>query len=190
LGGLAWAILAVLLVGDLATHIDTSHLLRVNAELLTSEHVTRIGTIRSIAQFGGAVVAAWLVWRMGAARGLAATFVLAGAAALSGLGASTAAPSIPWFMIALTIGAVAQGAILIGFAAFIARVVAPTYAAWQFTLLWLAGLPTDLIVELRNASNARIGFSGTYIVFLVLLAVTILLTVWVARRLDAQDSRE
>jgi hypothetical protein len=190
LGGLAWAILAVLLVGDLATHIDTSHLLRVNAELLTSAHVTRIGTIRSIAQFGGAVVAAWLVWRMGAARGLAATFVLAGAAALSGLGASTAAPSIPWFMIALTIGAVAQGAILIGFTAFIARVVAPTYAAWQFTLLWLAGLPTDLIVELRNASNARIGFSGTYIVFLVLLAVTILLTVWVARRLDAQDSRE
>ncbi|MEJ2120685.1 MAG: hypothetical protein P8Z76_08215 [Alphaproteobacteria bacterium] len=190
LGGLAWAILAVLLVGDLATHIDTSHLLRVNAELLTSAHVTRIGTIRSIAQFGGAVVAAWLVWRMGAARGLAATFVLAGAAALSGLGASTAAPSISWFMIALTIGAVAQGAILIGFTAFIARVVAPTYAAWQFTLLWLAGLPTDLIVELRNASNARIGFSGTYIVFLVLLAVTILLTVWVARRLDAQDSRE
>jgi hypothetical protein len=189
-GALAWAILAVLVIGDLATHVDTRHLLTINAGILTSADVTRIGTIRSVAQFAGAIFAAWLVWEMGATRGLAATFLLAGAAALCGLGATAAAPSYSWFMAALAVGALAQGAILVGFVAFIARVVAPAYAAWQFTLLWLAGLPTGVIVALRNASNERLGSSGTYAVFLVLLAISILFTRWVARRLDAQTSQE
>jgi hypothetical protein len=188
--GLAWAILAVLVVGDLATHVDTSELLRINAGLLTSADVSRIGTIRSVAQFGGAIFAAWLVWEMGATRGLAATFLLAAAAALSGLAAVAAAPSYAWFLTALAVGAIAQGAILVGFVAFIARVVAPAYAAWQFTLLWLAGLPTGVIVALRNAGNERLGSSGTYVAFLVLLAISILFTRWVARRLDARHEQQ
>jgi len=183
-GGLAWSILAVLVLGDLATNLDTSQILQSNAGQLTSAHVTRIGAIRNVAQFGGTIVAAWLIWRVGAARGLAATFVLAGAAALSGLGAIAAAPSIPWFMIALAIGAVAQGAILIGFVAFIARVTTPAFAAWQFSLLWLAGLPNSAITVLRNTSNQMVGVNGTYLVFLVLLAAAIALTLWVGRRLD------
>jgi len=183
-GGLAWAILAVLVLGDLATNLDTSQILQSNAGQLNSAHVTWIGAIRSVAQFGGAIAAAWLIWRFGAARGLAATFVLAGAAALSGLGAIAAAPSIPWFMTALAIGAVAQGAILIGFVAFIARVTTPAFAAWQFSLLWLAGLPNSAIAALRDASNKMLGVNGTYLVFLVLLAAAIALTLWLARRLD------
>ncbi|MDH3232430.1 MAG: hypothetical protein OEQ29_02820 [Alphaproteobacteria bacterium] len=183
-GRLAWAILAVLLLGDLATNLDTSQILQSNAVYLTSAHVTRIGAIRSVAQFGGTIVAAWLIWRVGAARGLAATFVLAGAAALSGLGAIAAAPSIPWFMTALAIGALAQGAILIGFVAFIARVTTPAFAAWQFSLLWLAGLPNSVIAELRDASNQMLSVNGTYLVFLVLLAAAIALTWRVAQRLD------
>jgi MFS transporter, PAT family, beta-lactamase induction signal transducer AmpG len=187
-GGLAWAIIAVLLLGDLATHLDTGQLLRLNAEFLTSARVNQIGTIRSISQFAGAVLAGWLVWRTGAARGLAAAFVLAAAAAIAGLFAIAAAPSLPWFTTALVIGAVAQGAILIGFVAFIARVVEPTHAAWQFTLLWLAGLPTGVITALRNMSDATLGISGTHVVFLVLLAASIALTRWLARRLDAQET--
>jgi len=189
-GGLAWAILAVLVLGDLATHLDTRQLLTSNAGILTSADVTRIGSIRNIAQFGGAVFAGWLVWQMGAARGLAATFLVAGAAALAGIGATVTAPSLLWFIIALAIGALAQGAILVGFVAFIARIVAPAYAAWQFTLLWLAGLPTVAIVALRNMSVERLGSIGTYVVFLVLLTVSILLTLRVARRLDAPESPE
>jgi hypothetical protein len=189
-GGLAWAILAVLVLGDLATHLDTRHLLTINAGILTSADVTRIGSIRSVAQFSGAVFAGWLVWQMGAARGLAASFLIAGAAALAGIGATVTAPSLAWFIIALAIGALAQGAILVGFIAFIARVVAPAYAAWQFTLLWLAGLPTVAIVSLRTLSVERLGSIGTYVVFLVLLAVSILLTLRVARRLDAPESRD
>jgi hypothetical protein len=187
-GGLAWAIIAVLVVGDLATHIDTRQLLRLNAELLTAEHVTRIGTMRSVAQFAGAALAGWIVWRIGATRGLAATFLFAAAAALSGLVAISAAPSMAWFQFALVIGALAQGAILVGFVAFIARVAEPAHAAWQFTLLWLVGLPTGAIVGLRNSIDGALGFSGSYIVFLVLLALSIALTRWLARRLDAAET--
>lgn len=187
-GTLAWAILAVLVLGDLATHLDTSEILRRNTELLTTANVKQIGLIRSAAQFGGAILAGWLVWRMGAARGLAGAFVLAGAAALSSVIALAAAPSHSWLVIALAIGALAQGAILVGFVAFIARVVAQTYAAWQFSLLWIAGLPTSLIVELRNGTATAIGHSGTYVVFLVLLALSIALTRWLAGRLEARDA--
>jgi hypothetical protein len=189
-GGLALAILALLLVGDLATHIDTSQLLRLNASLLTAEHITRIGTMRSVAQFAGAAFVGWMVCRIGATRGLAMALLLAGAAALTGLVAINTAPSMTWFQIALAVGALAQGAILVGFVAFIARVAEPAHAAWQFTLLWLVGLPTGIIVALRNASNAAVGTSGTYIVFLVLLAISIALALAVARRLDAQASQD
>lgn len=189
-GGLAWAILAVLVLGDLATHLDTRELLQRNATVLTPAMISAIGVARSVAQFAGAILAAWVIWRVGPARGLAATFVLAGAAALSGLGAIAMAPSAPWFVAALAIGALAQGAILIGFVAFIARVTAPAFAAWQFTLLWLAGLPNGVIVALRNAIDAMVGFTGTLIVFLALLAVSIALTRWLARRLEAQESPE
>jgi len=187
-GGLAWAILAVLVFGDLATHVDTRALLEANARLLNNAQILRIGIIRDVAQYAGVILAALFVWRMGAARGLAATFGLAAAAALSGIVAMAAAPSSFWFTVALAVGAVAQGAILIGFVAFIARTVAPAYAAWQFSLLWIAGLPTDLIRELRGISELMVGVIGSYVVFLILLAAAIALTVWLARQLDARES--
>jgi PAT family beta-lactamase induction signal transducer AmpG len=189
LGGLAWAVLGVLVLGDLATNLNAQGLVQLHAELLEAEQVKRISMVRGVAVYPGIIAAAWLAWRLGPVRGLAVSFGFAALAVIAGLATIAAAPSLAWYLIVVAVDNFAKGAILIGFIAFVARATSPAFAAFQFSLLWLVALPSGIIAVLRNASQDALGLGATYVLFLLLLAGTIALTWWLAGRLDETASQ-
>ena len=144
-----------------------------------------IGAVHAVALYGGAILGAWLVWRLDAARGLAAGFALAGAGVVASVISIEASPSLLWFLVALGVDAVADGAVLITFVALIARAASPAFAAFQFSLLWLVALPAGAVNAVRGGIDAAFGPTITHLIFLVLLTAVIALTMWLAPRLNA-----
>lgn len=188
-GPAAWLALLVLFLGDLATlTFRINRFIPPFESSAVAEIFERIGPIAQIGQLTGAAFAAFLVYRLAPIAGLAVAFgVTAVSLALSILAILVAPAALP-FAAAVVFDAFAQGTVLIAFVAFIARLLSPNFAALQFSLLWICAVPYVAQTQIATALDRIAGVISTQLIYLVLLALSIWLTLRLARRLDAPSS--
>jgi hypothetical protein len=185
-GPAAWLALLVLVLGDFtASASRPGRLARLFGNAIDTETFQQIGVMSGIGQFAGAFLAAFVVYRFAAVVGFAMALTVAAVGLGLSILAILSAPAALPFYATFIFDSLARGTVFIAFIAVIAHLVSPRFAAFQFSLLWICAIPNIVKTHVTNALENAAGLLGAHLVLLALLALTIGLTLQLARMLEA-----